>query len=160
MFLDYDVLKKIVLGIVPWVTMSDVDVEILEERHVRLVLPVKKKHLNHVGIVYAGSHFMLMELAGGALFAVTYGLNNFVPINKGMTINYHKPAITDLVCDLTLGKEQAENMIKTITANGKGDWILDMSVTDHAGNTVSSSTCNYYIIPSPEGFVKNLMKHN
>jgi len=33
---------------------------------------VKEKHLNHVGVVYAGTQFMLMEISGAALFFCTF----------------------------------------------------------------------------------------
>ncbi len=149
--MDYEAVKPLLVNTIPWVTMSDVRVDILEERHARLSLPVREKHLNHVGIVYAGSHFMLMEVAGAALFICSYGLDRFVPVNRGMSIEFLKPAVTDLICDLTITEEKAREMIAPVEARGKGDWILEMSVTDESETLVSRATCNYYIIPMPVG---------
>lgn len=148
--MDYEAIKPLLVNTIPWVNMSDLRVDLLEERHARLSLPVREKHLNHVGIVYAGSHFMLMEVAGAALFICTYGLDRFVPVNRGMKIDFLKPAVTDLVCDLTITEELAREMIAPVEVRGKGDWILDMSVADESGTLVSRATCNYYIIPMPE----------
>jgi len=147
--MEKEQLISIITDTIPWVKMSDLKIDVFEDRHVRLSVPVVEKHLNHVGIVYAGTHFMLMEIAGAALFAATYIDTQFVPINKGMSIKYLKPAFTDLTCDLRLDKEEAENLIKPVKERGKGDWVLDMSVTDTTGNTVSSASCNYYLIPVP-----------
>ena len=147
--MDLETIKQLTTDTIPWVKMSDIRVDVLEERHARLSIPVKEKHLNHVGIVYAGSHFMLMEVAGAALFVATYGVHEFIPINKSMEIKYLNPATTDITCDLTISKEEADSKIAPVREAGKGDWILNMETTDANGNTVSTSVCNYYIIPSP-----------
>lgn len=152
--MDFELLKSIVLNAVPWMATSGLNVDILEERHVRLSVPVREKHLNHVGIVWAGTHFMIMEVAGAALFGATYDFRRFVPVNKGMSIRYLRPAVTDLVCDISIGAEEAAEKIRLVEEKGRGDWIIDVPVTDAGGNLVSSSTCNFYIIPTPDGFVK------
>jgi len=150
--MDSDFLKMSLIETIPWVKMSDIRLDVFEKRHVRLSVPVKEKHLNHVGIVYAGTHFMLMEVAGAALFVSTYGIERFIPINKGMSIKYHKPAYTDLVCELTISEADAEAKLRPVEEKGKGDWILDMAVTDSAGIVVSTSLCNYYLISTEAGF--------
>jgi uncharacterized protein (TIGR00369 family) len=149
--MDMDFLKSSLIETIPWVKMSDIRVDVFEKRRVRLSVPVREKHLNHVGIVYAGTHFMLMEVAGAALFVTTYGIERFIPINKGMSIRYLKPAYTDLACELTLTEEDAAARIKPVEEKGRGDWILDMTVTDETGNTVSTSQCNYYLISTGSG---------
>ena len=82
---DVSTFRTALTDMIPWVKASGLRVDVFEERHVRLSVP-KDKHLNHVGIIYAGSHFMLMEIAGAALFLATYGMRPFVPVNKGMSI--------------------------------------------------------------------------
>lgn len=66
---------------IKWVGDGKFTNEILDERHVRVVVPVEGLHLNHVGIVYAGTMFTAMELAAGAIFMCTYGLDEFVPLS-------------------------------------------------------------------------------
>lgn len=133
---------------IPWVKMSGITVETFEDTHVKLLVPAAN-HMNHVGIVYAGTHFMLMEVAGAALFISLYGVERFIPINKGMSIRFHRPAMTDIACELRMSREEAQEKLKPIEEKGKGEWVLDMTVTDANGTVVSSSTCTYYIIPSP-----------
>ena len=72
--------KNVSDGPTPFVNMAQLQAEAVEERHVRLRLPVAERHLNHVGIAYAGSEFVLAEIAGGTLFMATYGTDEFVPI--------------------------------------------------------------------------------
>ena len=139
-------LRTIITETVPWIKDSGLHVEVLEVGHVKLTVPVAR-HLNHVGIVYAGTLFMLMEVAGAALFMATYGIERFVPLNKGMNIRFLKPCLTDITCELFLGPQEAEARLAPVIERGKGDWFLDMSVTDMNGTVVSTSTCNYFIIP-------------
>ena len=149
MDMDVSSFRKALTDMIPWVKESGLRVDIFEERHVRLSVP-KEKHLNHVGIIYAGTHFMLMEIAGAALFLATYGVKPFVPVNKGMSIRYLKPAATDISCDLTISAEEAQAKMEPIEARGKGEWVLDMSAIDENGTTVSTSTCTYYLLPLPK----------
>ncbi len=129
---------------VPWVADSGLKIIEATDRHVKVMIP-KEKHLNHVGFMYAGSLFMLMEIAGAALMTVTY--EGYIPINKGMSIKYLKPGKTAIYCDLTISKEEADEKIKPIekSENKKGDWILKMEATDENGQVCAESECNYYL---------------
>jgi hypothetical protein len=91
---------------------------------------------------------MLMEVAGAALFLATYGMEKFLPVNKGMSIRFLKPAMTNITCELVMDREKACEKLKPVEEKGKGEWILDMAVTDTHGTVVSTSTCTYYLIPS------------
>ena len=107
--MDYVKLKGMVEETIPWVKDSGLSAEVLEARHVVLRLP-KDRHLNHVGIVYAGSLFMLMEIAGAALFTCAYPFGEYVPINKGMEIKFLNMGVTDILCDLSISEEDAKEM--------------------------------------------------
>lgn len=142
--MDSAALKAMIEGTIPWVRDSGLQAELLEERHVILRLP-KDRHLNHVGIVYAGSLFMLMEVSGAALFACTYPLGKYIPINREMTIRFVHMGLTDIRCELSISEERALEMIRPIDEKGKGEWVLDMDCRDTDGNVVATSTCHYYI---------------
>jgi acyl-coenzyme A thioesterase PaaI-like protein len=148
--MNMDELKAALTETIPWVKLSGLKVDIFEKGHVRLSVPVNPLHINHVGIVYAGTYFMLMEVAGAALFLAAYGVERFIPINKAMNIRFLKPASTDISCELFLTQEKADEMLSPIIERGKGDWILDMTTADSAGKTVAESTCTYHIIPLPK----------
>jgi acyl-coenzyme A thioesterase PaaI-like protein len=149
--MDRAALKKFIEHAVPWVESSGLSIDLLEERHVKLSVPVRERHMNHVGIVWAGTHFLVMEFAGAALFGATYDVTRFVPVNRGMTIRFLRPAVTDLSCELSLTREEADGMIKPILEKGKGDWTIEIPVTDAGGAEVSRCSCNFYVIPTPAG---------
>lgn len=92
---------------IKWVGDGKFTNEILDERHVRVVVPVEGLHLNHVGIVYAGTMFTAMELAAGAIFMCTYGLDEFVPIVSNFEISFLKPTKKDLVAEIEWTEEEA-----------------------------------------------------
>jgi acyl-coenzyme A thioesterase PaaI-like protein len=148
--MNMDELKAALTETIPWVKQSGLKVDVFEKGHILLSVPVNPIHMNHVGIVYAGTYFMLMEVAGAALFLATYGVESYIPINKAMNIRFLRPSTTDISCELVLSNEKAAEMIEPILKNGKGDWILDMTTVDSSGKTVSESTCTYYIIPLPK----------
>lgn len=145
---DLQKLDKIVTDTVPWVKIGGIKCDFLNPCHIKLSVPVKQ-HMNHLGIVYAGTHFMLMEVAGAALFWSCYGVEKLAPINKGMSIKYMRPATSDISCELTMSREEADERIATLGEKGKCDWVLDMEVKDADGNVVSKATCNYMAMPKP-----------
>ncbi len=141
---DYATMKPMIEESIPWIKDSGLTVDTLEERHIILRLP-KERHLNHVQIVYAGSLFMLMEVAGAALFGCTYPLGKYIPINKEMSIKFLNMGITEIICDLSISEEEAKEKILPIDEKGKGEWILEMDCHDTDGKIVASSVCHYYI---------------
>lgn len=99
---------------IKWVGDGKFTNEILDERHVRVVVPVEGLHLNHVGIVYAGTMFTAMELAAGAIFMCTYGLDEFVPIVSNFEISFLKPTKKDLVAEIEWTEEEAAERIMMV----------------------------------------------
>lgn len=141
-------------GPIKYVNMAGIIPEIVEERHVRFVMPVAGAHLNHVGVAYAGSMFVLAEVTGANLFMCTYGKdNNYVPILKRLDISYLKPTKSDLVIDISLTPEEAEEKIKEVKERGgKGNYFLDVPIMDIDGNHVAQASINYYAIAPTKDF--------
>ena len=140
--------KNVSDGPTPFVNMAQLQAEAVEERHVRLRLPVAERHLNHVGIAYAGSEFVLAEIAGGTLFMATYGTDEFVPILKGVELKFLKPGTKDLVVDLFTHSEEAERKIAPVRERGRGDYFLEIPVFDVDGEQVAQMDFNYYALPA------------
>lgn len=140
--------KSVSNGPTPYVNEAGLVAEIVEERHVRMVLPLTAKHKNHVGIAYAGSEFVLAEITGGTLFMATYGTDEFVPILKSVECKYLKPGTKDLVVDISLTEEEAAEKIKLAKERGRGDYFLDVPVFDIDGEEVALMSFNYYALPA------------
>ncbi|MEG0503887.1 MAG: DUF4442 domain-containing protein, partial [Raoultibacter sp.] len=130
-------IKNVNDGPTPYVNLAQLQAEIIEERHVRLRLPVADLHMNHVGIAYAGSEFVLAEIAGGTLFMATYGSEVFVPILKSVELKFLKPGTKDLVVDISLTPEEAQEKIQPVEERGRGDYFLEIPVYDIDGEQVA-----------------------
>lgn len=141
---DYSNLIPIIEQVIPIVRFGGVKVEKLEERDIVLSMPTEN-NMNHVGIMYAGSIFILLEMSGAALFATTYDFTKYTLINRGMSIRYLKPATTAIRCHLTISEEDAKKMMQSIDENGKGTWPLKSVAVDENGVEVAESECDYYV---------------
>ena len=141
---DFTNLIPFIEDTIPVVKYGGVKVEKLEERDIILSMPTEN-NLNHVGMMYAGSTFILLEMAGAALFATTYDIFKYILINSGMSIKYLKPATTKIFCHLTITREEADAMMKPIEEKGKGRWPLKLQATDENGVVVAEAECNYYV---------------
>ena len=133
-------------GPIQYVNMAGIVPEVIEERHIRLRLVVDPIHMNHVGTVYAGSMFTFGEVAGGHIFNCTYGRGTYVPIIKGSEIKYLKPTKHDLIIDIALTEEEAEEKIALAKERGRGDYFLDIEIKDTEGVLVAVMKSNYYAL--------------
>ena len=134
---------------IPIIQFSGFGVEKLKDREITVSMPMGP-NTNHVGIMYAGSLVILIEMAGAALFATTYPYERYTLINKGMSIRYLKPSMTKTYCHLSISKEDAEAKIKPVDERGRGDWIIDITAIDEKGVEVCKANCNYYALVNKE----------
>lgn len=137
------------LQTIPIIHFSGFAVEKLKDRDITVSMPMGP-NTNHVGIMYAGSLFILIEMAGAAVFATTYDYDRYTLINKGMSIRYLKPSMTKTYCHLSISKEDAEAKIKPVDDRGRGDWIIDITAVDEKGVEVCKANCNYYVLVNKE----------
>lgn len=154
MAVDIEKVRK-TLGASPikWVELGKFTNDIMDERHIRMTLPVEGLHLNHVNTVYAGSMFTLLELAAGAIFMCTYGLDEYVPIVASFEITYLKPTQKDLVVEIEWTEEEAAERIKPIKERGRGRFPVEMILKDVDGVEVAKAVSTLYILP----FTTNMM---
>lgn len=145
-FFEY-VKTSITKGKIEYLNAAGLAPETYEQRHIVCRLPVDPIHMNHVGIVYAGSFFIVAEASGASLIKCTYG-SKYVAIIKNATLDYVKPAKTDLVCDLSMTEEEAKERIAYIEEHGKGQYPLDIPVKDANGELCANVHITYYLMPN------------
>ena len=146
--IDFDAIRKRAENIViPYVRESGLRLEIAEERHCRMVMPLSEKHINHVGVAYAGSLFVLGEVFTAYLLACTYGSDTYVPIAAKDEIEFIKPCREDMVVDVTLTQEEADALIAPILERGKGRITLRYPIQTASGEVVANMTAVVYLLP-------------
>ena len=137
-----------------YVAMSGIRADVLEERHAKLSMPLGDLHINHVGTAYAGSIFIAIELSAAALVFCTYGVEEWVPIVRSVTVDYLKPTKLELTADLSLTAEEAAEKIAPVEERGRGSYTVEVPLRDVAGTLVASAKVVLYILP----FTRELMK--
>lgn len=100
-------------------------------RYVKVLLPLKP-NVNHIGTMYAGSLFSLADFAGGVLFFTSFDHARYYPVLKEVTIQYRRPAMSDVTVELGLTPEQAGRIIRMADEQGKAEWAMDMELKDEA----------------------------
>jgi len=104
----------------------------MHDRHVKVVLPLAP-NINHIGTMYAGSLFTVGEYLGGPMFFASFDHTKYYPIVKALSIQYRRPATTDVTVEASLSEEEVEAVKKEADAKGKADWKMDLELKDKSG---------------------------
>lgn len=99
---------------------------------------------NHVGTVHAGALFTLGEAASGVAIAEVVTALGAMPIAKGASISYRRPAIGRI---RAIGKiaEDLEAVRSRLNADGKTILEVKVSLTDAAGVEVGEMTVTWHL---------------
>ena len=137
-------------------------VPILEAMGVRLV-EVRPGHaaaelppgpnVNHFGVTYAGSLFSVAEMLGGVLSLATFDLDpgsggelaGFLPIVKESSIRFRRPALGVVRAEASLSDEEAARVRRDALASGKGEFVLEATLTDAQGEVVATTVGTYQL---------------
>ena len=107
-----------------------------------------RKNVSEGPTPYVNMAGLQAEIAGGTLFMATYGTDTFVPVLKSVDIKFVKPGTTDLVADVALTEQEAAEKIAPAQERGRGDYLLDVAVTDESGEAVALFAFNYFALPA------------
>lgn len=121
---------------VPIIAKTGVRITSLKDRYAQIVMPYEP-NINHVGIMYGGSLFILAEFSGGVIFYVSFDHTKFFPLIKEISIRYRRPATTDVTLDVALGEAEAREIQEAAEREGKKDWAMDLELKDARGEVVS-----------------------
>ena len=133
-------------------------VPILEAMGVRLV-EVRPGHaaaelppgpnVNHFGVTYAGSLFSVAEMLGGVLSLATFDLEGelagFLPIVKESSIRFRRPALGVVRAEASLSDEEAARVRREALESGKGEFVLEATLTDAQGEVVATTVGTYQL---------------
>ncbi|WP_408898229.1 PaaI family thioesterase [Nocardioides sp. R1-1] len=100
---------------------------------------------NHFGTTYAGSLFTVAEVLGGLYASTSLVLEGAVPLIKSMTIDFLRPATTDVVARTTLADDVIARVLAETAERGKSDFDLVAEVHDTEGTVVARTTGRYQL---------------
>lgn len=139
---DFETVRRMSTGAVPFAERAGVDLVEFERGHVKMKIPFQDNQ-NHIGIMYAGALFTVAEIPGGALFMSAFDLSKCYPILVDMSVKFLKPATTDVFVDAHLGEEEIARVISELETQGKSNYVLDLELKDTNGVVVATTHATY-----------------
>ena len=119
-------------GTIQIIKEMGIHIEEMRDRYVKVILPLAP-NINHIGTMYAGSLFTVGEYVGGPIFVASFDHTKYYPIVKALSIQYRRPATTDVTVEASLSKEDVEAVQREADAKGKADWKMDLELKDNTG---------------------------
>lgn len=129
---------------IPAVGRLGITVESLEPGATRLRLPIEGNG-NHLGTMYAGALFALVELPGGLIPIAFFGPGQYVPIVTDLHIEFLAAARTDVTLSARMDVEELRALAAQADAEGQAPFTLALHGEDAAGRTVVASTAHYLL---------------
>lgn len=106
-------------------------------------------NVNHFGVTYAGSLFSVAEMLGGVLCLATFDLEGelagFVPLVKESTIRFRRPALGVVRAEASMSDDEVARVRDDALATGKGEFVLEATLTDAGGEVVASTVGTYQV---------------
>jgi acyl-coenzyme A thioesterase PaaI-like protein len=105
------------------------------------------EHLhNHVGSQHAGGLFSAGEAASGGAFLGAFAehLGSLTPLAKSASIDYRKIARGPITAVGSLSGN-VDQMLRTIEADGRVEFPIDVEMVDAEGNVVATMTVQWHV---------------
>jgi len=116
----------------------------LKPGHVKIGAPLQGNE-NHIGTMYAGALFTVAEMPLGALYLTTFDTSRYYPIVKELTINFIKPARSDVSFELAMSDEEVAKIQTEAEETGKSQFVVQGEVKDESGQVVATSKGVYQL---------------
>ena len=142
--------EELIVGAVEAIKRTGLRVVCLRDRYAKMLMPLEG-NVNHVGMMYAGSLFTLGEIAGGAIYVVSFDMTRLFPIVKEVKIRFRRPATTDVIMEVELSAEEASRIQAEALEKGKADYVLNLELEDAEGEVVSIVEGTWQVRTIPKG---------
>jgi thioesterase domain-containing protein len=139
---DFETVRRLSTGAVPFAERAGVDLVEFERGRVKMKIPFQGNQ-NHIGIMYAGALFTVAEIPGGALFMSAFDMSKCYPILADLSIKFVKPATTDVYVEARLSEEDIARVNAELESQGKSNYVLDLALTDTSGTVVATTHATY-----------------
>jgi acyl-coenzyme A thioesterase PaaI-like protein len=135
--------------VVPFLGRTGLKVLDLGRGHVKLMAPLEGNQ-NHFGAMYAGALFTLGEVPFGAIFFTTFDSAKFFPLVKEMTIQFKRPARSDVTVEVGISDDDAARISAEAEVKGKAEFVLESEILDTAGEVVAACRGVYQLRVHPK----------
>ena len=133
--------------VVPAIGRLGVVVEAIGPGSVDLRVPIEG-NANHMGTMYAGALFAVVELPGGLLPLAVLDPTKYTPIVTGVDIRFLAAARSDVRLSARMEPDELRALGTQVDETGRADFTLELEGTDVDGRLVVTSTAYYQLRPN------------
>lgn len=140
--LDLDAVTESVRNTIPLLGAMQLRIIELSRGFAAAEIPLEPNG-NHIGTMYAGSLFTVAEVLGGVIGLVSFDLEGYFPVVKGVDIAFRRTASSAVRAETSLSDEEIGRIQSEALANGKSEFVLEATLTDEAGTVVATTRGTY-----------------
>lgn len=147
--MDAETVDKIAFDTVPFASVLGVHVTKIEPERAEAALAFTPERLNHVRTMHAVAQFGLGELTSGGLVVAAFSdlqQDGYMPIVASVSVNYLRPARTDLrgVAELSLAEQ--ERVRSEVRCGIQSRFTVPVQIVDTAGNVTTEFKVEWVLL--------------
>ena len=108
-------------------------------------VPLSGNTGNHIKTVHAAFQWASAEILGGLAVLSTRKEDKYVPVVKSLSIEFKRPALTDITSEALFSSKQVEVMNTALESTGRYDFDLASVIRDREGEVVAEALGQYAV---------------
>ena len=108
-------------------------------------VPLSGNTGNHIKTVHAAFQWASAEILGGLAVLSTRKEDKYVPVVKSLSIEFKRPALTDITSEALFSSKQVEVMNTALESTGRYDFDLASVIRDSEGEVVAEALGQYAV---------------
>ncbi len=112
----------------------------------RCFVPLTRNTGNHINTVHAAFQWAAAEMVGGLPVLARRKDEKYVPVVKGVNIQFKRPAFSDITAEAKFSEEDVQAMNEALASTGRYDFELSSSIRNAEGEIVAQATGFYAVI--------------
>ena len=123
----------------PIYEFMDLKVLSVSEGLYKCFVPLSGNTGNHIKTVHAAFQWASAEILGGLAVLSTRKDDKYVPVVKSLSIEFKRPALTDITSEALFSRKQVEVMNTALESIGRYDFELASVIRDSGGEVVAEA---------------------
>ena len=108
-------------------------------------VPLSGNTGNHIKTVHAAFQWASAEILGGLAVLSTRKEDKYVPVVKSLSIEFKRPALTDITSEAQFSSKQVKVMNTALESTGRYDFDLASVIRDREGEVVAEALGQYAV---------------
>ena len=111
----------------------------------RCLVPLSKNTTNHIFTVHAAFQWAAAEILGGLVVLCNRKDEKYVPVVKGLNIDFKAPALSDITSTAYFADRDVVEMNSALESTGRYDFALNSKIRDTNEQVVAEAE-GYYAV--------------